>query len=121
MPEEMVHGHEATEHVYQPATKAGDVLIFSEAATHGSLPWTRADKQRRIPLFRFSPGNVAYGRNYMAVGQATWPEKMYNGLTEAQAAVLQPPFAGRMDRQLVVPAAGAWLPNIWETFKDKQG
>jgi hypothetical protein len=62
----MVHGNMAHEHVYQPATRAGDVLIFSEAATHGSLPWTREDKQRRVALFRFSPGNVAYGVHTVA-------------------------------------------------------
>ena len=105
MSEEMVHGAESAEHIYQPATRAGDVLLFSEAATHGSLPWTRSDKQRRVALFRFSPPNVAYGRNYLAeycdeAGGAPqgWPAKMYDGLTEEQAAVLQPPFAGRLDR-----------------------
>jgi ectoine hydroxylase-related dioxygenase (phytanoyl-CoA dioxygenase family) len=48
MPSEMVHGAAATEHIYQPATKAGDVVLFSEAATHGALPWARPDVQRRV-------------------------------------------------------------------------
>ena len=38
---------------------AGDCVIFTEATTHGTLPWT-ADHDRRTALFRFSPGNLAY-------------------------------------------------------------
>ena len=38
------------EFIKQPATKAGDVIIFTEATTHGTLPWT-ADRQRRSILF----------------------------------------------------------------------
>ena len=37
MSEAMVHGLEGSEHIYQPMTQAGDVLLFSEAATHGCV------------------------------------------------------------------------------------
>lgn len=39
------------EHIYQPAVQAGDVLFFSEATVHGSLPW-KGDCQRRLALYR---------------------------------------------------------------------
>ena len=171
MPEEMVHGSAGTEHVYQPTTKAGDVILFSEAATvrktgetagvvgggqpatlcccccccwhecasqppplvysiasvssatqHGSLPWTRADKERRVALFRFAPATVAYGRNYSADATASWPAAMYEGLTEAQAAVLQPPYAGRLDRVLVHPdpVSGAPVVSVQERAPERK-
>jgi ectoine hydroxylase-related dioxygenase (phytanoyl-CoA dioxygenase family) len=121
MSEAMVHGFENSEHIYQPVTKAGDVLIFSEAATHGSLPWTRSDKQRRVALFRFSPANVAYGRNYMAEGGTSWPAAMYDGLTPEQAAVLQAPFAGRLDRvELAVDEQGQVSPKTFARAAEKK-
>ena len=46
------------EHVYQPVTKAGDVVFFSEATVHGAAPWT-AEHQRRIALYRFAPSEIA--------------------------------------------------------------
>jgi ectoine hydroxylase-related dioxygenase (phytanoyl-CoA dioxygenase family) len=121
MSEAMVHGLENDEHVFQPVTKAGDVILFSEAATHGSLPWTRADKQRRVALFRFSPANVAYGRNYMAEGGTSWPAAMYEGLTPEQAAVLQAPFAGRLDRvELSIDEHGEVAPTKSERAAEKK-
>lgn len=80
-----------------PTLKAGDVVLFSEAATHGTLPWT-ADYQRRIVLYRFGPPNSAYGRNYSLEG---YSEEDKLGMTEAQLAVLEPPYHTRLDRKQV--------------------
>jgi ectoine hydroxylase-related dioxygenase (phytanoyl-CoA dioxygenase family) len=44
--------------VRQVLCKAGDVVIFTEAVTHGTLPWA-AEHQRRSVLFRMSPGHLA--------------------------------------------------------------
>lgn len=75
--------------------KAGDVVIFTEAVTHGSLPWTAAH-QRRTVLFRMSPGNLAY-----ATGYNPWPQEMLTDLTPEQRAVLEPPYHTRLGRPLL--------------------
>ena len=90
-PPEVLAYEEATEAVVQPVLKKGDVVFFTEAATHGTLPW-RSDTERRTVLYRFAPSGSAYGRNYLD-GLAE-----LDGLTEAEAAVLQPPFHTRLDR-----------------------
>ena len=71
---------------YQPVTQAGDVVVWSEATVHGATPW-QADHQRRIALYRFSPANMGYGRGYLEVDPAR-----LEGMTDAQRAVLQPPY-----------------------------
>jgi hypothetical protein len=53
------------EHLYQPTTKAGDVVLWSEATVHGATPW-RAPHERRIALYRFAPANMGYGRGYLS-------------------------------------------------------
>ena len=83
-PPEMKRYEMYQEHIRQITGKAGDVVIFTEATTHGTLPWT-ADHQRRSLLFRYSPGNLAYAKGYFP----TWPESMLEGLTPEQRAVLR--------------------------------
>eukprot|EP00238_Polyblepharides_amylifera_P013672 CAMPEP_0196593796 /NCGR_PEP_ID=MMETSP1081-20130531/76607_1 /TAXON_ID=36882 /ORGANISM="Pyramimonas amylifera, Strain CCMP720" /LENGTH=316 /DNA_ID=CAMNT_0041917883 /DNA_START=293 /DNA_END=1243 /DNA_ORIENTATION=- len=95
-PPEMINGLAHTEHVYQPTTSAGDVVIFTEASVHGTLPWTSSE-ERRIALFRFAPATCGYGRAYYP----QWPEKTYEGITEEQRAVLEPPYGNRLDRPKV--------------------
>jgi len=85
---------EWAEVMHRPVINTGDVLLFTEAATHGTEPWTR-EQERRVVLYRFAPATCAYGRAYL-----DRPE--YEGLTEAQAAVLQPPHHARLDRNKVV-------------------
>lgn len=53
------------------AAVAGDVLLFTEAATHGTLPW-KAQHQRRVVIYRFAPATMAYGRAYTP----SWPAAM---------------------------------------------
>ena len=79
--------------VDNPALKPGDVLLFTEAATHGTLPWS-AEHTRRACLYRFAPAGSAYGRSYYP----GWDEKMFADLTPAEAAVLEPPYHPRLDR-----------------------
>jgi len=99
VPEEMATGVDDafSEHVYQPATKAGDVLIWSEATVHGATPW-RGTHQRRIAIYRFAPANMGYGRGYLEV-----PDAALSGLTDLQRAVLEPPYSTRLERPLVLP------------------
>jgi len=90
-PEPVLAYEEAQEAVVQPVLHKGDVVLFTEAATHGTLPWA-SDVERRTVIYRFSPAGSAYGRSYLE-GLAE-----LDGLTEAEAAVLQPPFHARLDR-----------------------
>jgi len=90
------------EHGATPAMRAGDVLLFAEAATHGTLPWRRPDT-RRVALYRFAPAAASYGRGYLREGgevgsAAAWPAAYRDGLTPAQAAVMEPPYHTRLDR-----------------------
>ncbi len=73
--------------------KAGDRIIFTEAAVHGTLPWT-SDRDRRTALFRFSPGNLAYMPH-------AWSEEMLALLTDEQRKVLEPPYHVRMGRPVL--------------------
>lgn len=97
MPQAMIDGEEYTEFIRQPATKAGDVVLFSEGTVHGAAAW-KAEHQRRICLYRFAPATNCYGRSYFGSEGRTWPEAMYNHLNEAQRSVLEPPYANRLDR-----------------------
>ena len=110
------------EHGATPAMRAGDVLLFTEAATHGTLPWRRPDT-RRVALYRFAPAAAGYGRGYLREGGevgsgAAWPAAFREGLTPAQAAVLEPPYHTRLDR--VAPAedgVGVCVPEARANFK----
>lgn len=97
-PQSMVHGRAFEDNVTQIVGKAGDVIIFSEGTAHGALPW-RAEHQRRICLYRFAPPSVAYGRSYLA-----WPTGTLDGMDDSMRAVLEPPYAVRLDRP--IPAVG---------------
>ena len=35
--------------------KAGDIVVMPECMTHGVLPWTPKDRQRRIMMLRYRP------------------------------------------------------------------
>eukprot|EP00439_Symbiodinium_sp_Y106_P059986 s2602_g8.t2 len=101
VPGDFLHGggEEAKAHFYQPETRAGDVVFFSEATVHGAMAWT-AEHERRIALYRFAPATVAYGRSYAP----QWPQEMLEDLTPAQRAVLEPPYAGSPANKLVARA-----------------
>ena len=105
MPPEMRQYKKHQEFIKQAVCKAGDVVIFSEATTHGTLPWT-ADYQRRSVLFRYSPANVDYAGGRHAFDQEhrrgnAWPESWYEGLTDAQRAVLEPPYVNGLERPVL--------------------
>ena len=74
-------------------------MFFSEATVHGALPWTMP-YERRLALYRFANANYAYGRAYLN----EWSGAAAR-CTEAQKAVLLPPYAPRLERPMV-PATG---------------
>lgn len=73
--------------VYNVPCKAGDLVIFNEATSHGTLPW-RAKHERWSLLYRYSPKYLHFAGGYH---QTSFPEWV-NELTEAQRAVLEPPY-----------------------------
>ncbi|HAA73842.1 TPA: hypothetical protein DCE37_01825 [Candidatus Latescibacteria bacterium] len=71
-----------------PEAKAGSIIIFTEALTHGSAPWI-ADHQRRSLLFKYSPAQQSWSSKHIQA-----PEGV--GLTERQQLLFEPPyFSGR--------------------------
>lgn len=64
---------------------AGTAIIFTEALTHGTLPWQGADERRTIFL-KYSPHPLSYAAHYYNAAD-------YEGLTERQRRILEPPNA----------------------------
>jgi hypothetical protein len=73
--------------VRQVSHRAGDVVIFTEALTHGTLPW-RAPLERRHLLFKYSPGNSAWDR------RPSVPEALLPRLSERQRLLAEPAYVG---------------------------
>lgn len=99
MPPEMLHDKAFSEFVQQPVTKAGDVVLFSEGTVHGARPWT-AEHRRRVALYRFAPATACYSKSYYP----QWPAAAREDMTPAQLAVLEPPYALRLERPVPDPA-----------------
>eukprot|EP00287_Rhodomonas_sp_CCMP768_P008358 CAMPEP_0196724322 /NCGR_PEP_ID=MMETSP1091-20130531/6221_1 /TAXON_ID=302021 /ORGANISM="Rhodomonas sp., Strain CCMP768" /LENGTH=314 /DNA_ID=CAMNT_0042066431 /DNA_START=204 /DNA_END=1148 /DNA_ORIENTATION=+ len=101
-PSELINGEDELEGcLYQPETKAGDVVLFSEGTVHGAKAWNM-DYQRRLVIYRFAPPTVAYARSYYPA----YPSEMTDGMTPEQLAVLEPPYNVRLDRPLVKGGEG---------------
>jgi hypothetical protein len=90
------------------------VVIFTEATTHGTLPW-KGEDQRRNLIYRFSPANMSYGRGAMDDG---WPASYLDGMSDAQRCVMAPPYHPRLNRVAVRPdATGVVKPAPREKHK----
>lgn len=88
-PREISLQQEHRELIVNPAAKAGDMIIFTEALCHGTFPWSAAH-DRRVLLLRYSPKFVGFGKGFCSY---EWPE-WTDDLTEAQLAVFEPPYYG---------------------------
>ena len=134
MPKGMVDGENYEEFIVQPATKAGDVILFFEGTVHGAKSW-KSDRQRRTCLYRFSPATNVYGRSckywkdFLLLPQFNitcvlnnfvlrkdfghegggWPTGIYDDLNEQQRAVLEPEACDLVGAGALVarPVAGA--------------
>ena len=89
-PQEMKLYQKYPEHVRQIVCKAGSVVIFTEAVTHGTLPW-KANHPRRSILTRYTAGNLAYVPAYPIPEWAN----------ERQRAVMEPPYHTRLNRPVL--------------------
>ena len=85
--------HKAQEHlppeipadwVREVPLAAGSVLVFTEALTHCTIPWT-APCERRAVLFKYSPGHLAWNQ-YKEPHRA-----LARSLTAQQRRLFQPP------------------------------
>lgn len=68
--------------------RAGSAIIFTEALTHGTLPWT-ADHERRAVLYRYTPGHMAFVGRYRQDG-AEQPDWAYPQPSDAADVDLSP-------------------------------
>ncbi|MDA0710513.1 MAG: phytanoyl-CoA dioxygenase family protein [bacterium] len=73
--------------VQQVSARAGSAIIFTEALTHGTLPWT-ADHPRRSILYKYAPGPLTYSSQYLPPHVA----EVLDEFTPAQRALLEPPY-----------------------------
>lgn len=64
---------------------AGTAILFTEALTHGTLPW-RARAERRTLFFKYSPAPLSWAARYYDADD-------YPDLSERQRAILEPPNA----------------------------
>lgn len=64
---------------------AGTAVIFTEALTHGALPWT-GQSERRTVFLKYSPHPISWSARY-------FDETEFEGLTERQRAILEAPNA----------------------------
>ena len=82
-----VRSHEQPAHyVVQPEVEAGDVIIFTEALVHGTMPWT-AQYERRTLLYKYSPGHSSWAQHY-------YNPDDYPDVTEQQRRIMAPPSVG---------------------------
>lgn len=64
---------------------AGAAIIFTEALTHGTLPWL-GKQERRTLFYKYSPFPVSWSAGYFDASR-------YTDLTDFQRRILEPPNA----------------------------
>lgn len=79
--------------------KAGSVVLFTEALTHGTLPWT-ADHERRALFYRYTPGHMAFVGRYREDGRehpgGAYPRPSHadaDDWSPLERRMLEPPYA----------------------------
>jgi hypothetical protein len=64
---------------------AGDVVVFTEALTHGTLTW-RGPYDRRTLLYKYSPGSSSWGKD------ETYDASLWPKLSPRQRLLFEPPY-----------------------------
>ena len=80
-----------------PPVKTGDLILFTEALTHGTLPWTPGFERRAL-LYKFSPGHQSWSKRHRPAPEGA-------ELTEEQARLFRPPAPGPPAAALAAAAA----------------
>ena len=73
--------------VTNPALKAGDMLIFTEALVHGTVRW-KSTQRRRSLLYKYSPGYSTWAK---AENLDAYLDMAQN---DVQRDLLRPPYVG---------------------------
>ena len=63
---------------------AGDLVLFTEALTHGTVTW-RGPGVRRTLLYKYSPGSSTWAEDQH------WSPQLLSQLTDRQRLLMQPP------------------------------
>ena len=74
--------------MYNVPAQAGDLIFFSEATIHGTLPWTNPNSERRSLMYRYMPKYLHFAGGTFTTAQPGWVDE----LSETQQAVLEPPY-----------------------------
>ena len=87
LPTDVRHFDRNANYVCQPVGEAGDLIIFTEALVHGTMPW-KADHERRSFLFKYSPGHSSWASDYYD------PDSYPAPVSDRQRRIMAPPFVG---------------------------
>ena len=68
--------------------RPGDAIVFTEALTHGTLPWT-VDDTRRTVFYKFSPHATSWSGNYFNPDDF----RCYADMDHRKMTILEPPSA----------------------------
>ena len=68
--------------------KPGDAIIFTEALTHGTLPWT-AESPRTTIFYKYSPHAITWSADFYDADDF----RQYADMDEGKLALLEPPNA----------------------------
>lgn len=93
LPEDVRTMKRLPHYVYQPEVAAGDVIIFTEALSHGTRRWT-GEQERRVFLFKFNPG-------HMTNKEKSYNPQDYFDPTEQQVRIMSGPSVGGRPNVLV--------------------
>jgi hypothetical protein len=73
------------EGVVEVPLDAGDVVLFTEALTHGTRPWRNAHERRTL-LYKYSPGSSSWAKD------ETYPDALWPMVTDRQRLLFEPPY-----------------------------
>jgi len=94
-PDEWRELEETRSFVEKVTGPAGTAIIFTEALTHGTLPWHGKDERRTV-FYKYSPHPISWSAHYYNADD-------YPGFTERQREILEPPNARYQRRKRHVP------------------
>jgi ectoine hydroxylase-related dioxygenase (phytanoyl-CoA dioxygenase family) len=83
-PPEIRAAHAQAPCVVVPEVRAGSVVLFTEALTHGTAPWTAAHPRRSL-LFKYSPAQQSWSKRHLQPPDGV-------ELTPRQKLLFEPPY-----------------------------
>ena len=75
--------------LYKVKASPGDAIIFTEALTHGAIPWTCPTSSRRTLFYKYSPHATSWSGQYYNQDEYA----RYEDVTDRHRAILKPPSA----------------------------